>query len=337
MKALPIVLTALLSGLAPPGFAGTPERLILAGFFPNAAPATASQEPPPAAATPAPEKTPDDGATATPAMPMPMPIPMPAAPPQLQNLIDEFLTTSQEVKNAPAVDVPVRFKGPAERPNWFQVLLVTSDDNPLMTEECKKQAMSFSVDRLRQVMGFDSDGAALQAAAMHMQEHRNHILSEGLSYSDYLRELAECRAFCAPLVAHLANCHVLSVARQPHGIVLFPFNSATLDARYSGDQGLIATVKRELDGRPEGKVLLIGRSSKTGGLKYNRRLAGQRALAVRDALMAAGLPQERIESMWFGWEPPQITTDVAAEYGLQTLLDSKGAAAMNQSVIMVIY
>jgi len=330
MKTQGIILAGLLSCsglLFPPVTAGEPLRL--AGFFlaqpvstaktTNARTTRSSQEAPPTV-------------TIHPARP-----PAPVQAPQLENLIDEFMATSKQIKNQPGVDEPVKFSGPAQRPNWFQVLQVTTNDNPLMTEKCKRQAMHFSIEQLRKTMGLENDAMAMRAAAEHMQHHRDFILNNHVSYSDYLRELAECRAFCAPLVAHLANCHILSVARRPHGVVLFPFNSASLDRRYTGDQGLLTMVKRQLDDNPTSKVALIGRSSRIGSLKYNRRLAGQRTLAVRDALVSAQVPPDRIEAMWFGWEPPQITTQVASEYGMKQLLNEKGAAAINQSVVMVIY
>ena len=55
-----------------------------------------------------------------------------------------------------------------------------------------------------------------------------------------------------------------------------------------------------LDARPDDKVLLIGRASKIGDLRYNRRLSGQRALAVRDVLLAKGVAANRIETLWLG-------------------------------------
>lgn len=257
--------------------------------------------------------------------------------PGLQNLIDEFVSTSSDIKGRPGGETAVDFKAASGRPNWFQVLLVTRDDNPLMSRACKQQAVRFSVDSMRQAMGIEDDDKALKAAAMHIQEHLQFAQRNRVSYSDYLKALAECREFCAPLVAQLANCHILSVARRTHGIVLFPFDSAELDRRYREQGSIVTRIRQHLDASPQSKVLLIGRASKVGSLKYNRRLAAQRVLSVRDALLEKGVHPERIETMWFGWEPPQITPFVAAEYGLKTLMAREGARRMNQSVMMVLY
>jgi len=82
---------------------------------------------------------------------------------------------------------------------------------------------------------------------------------------------------------------------------------------------------------------VIGRASRIGDLRYNRRLPGQRALAAKDLLVARGVPEERIRTQWFGWEPPQISTDVAYEYGMKDLFEREGPLRMNQSVMLVVY
>ncbi len=168
-----------------------------------------------------------------------------------------------------------------------------------------------------------------------MQQHQDFVRSHEISYSGYLKEVAECRAFCAPLVANLMKCQVLSVSRNVHGIVLFGLGSDSVDARYA--QGTIANVTSRLAQDDESKVVLIGRASKVGDLKYNRRLAARRALAARDSLIEQGVPRDRIETMWFGWEPPQISSWVADEYGMRDLYNQEGPLRMNQSVMLVIY
>lgn len=255
--------------------------------------------------------------------------------PDLESLMNEFMATGEAIEDRPGGGGPVTFGGPPGKPNWFQTLTVTQEQNPLLEEECREQAMDFSVNSLRQIQGTDSDAEALRAAAEHMRSHQDFIQSGKVSYSAYLKEVADCPAFCAPLVANLMKCHILSVARHPHGIVLFPLGSDQVDERY--EEGIIERMARQLDEDPQRKLLLIGRASRIGDLDYNRRLAARRVLAVRDLLMERGVALERIHTLWFGWEPPQISEFVAAEYGIESLHREVGDMAINQSVVMVIH
>jgi len=255
--------------------------------------------------------------------------------PEIDSLIHEFMATGDAVRGRPGGQEEVSFPGPPERPNWFQALAVTSDANPMLERQCKEDAMSLSVDSLRHVQGAAEGAEAMQAAVAHMQEHQRFIRENRVSYADYLKEIAECRSFCAPLVASLVRCHVLSVARQPHGIVGFELDSSSVEPEFR--EGILEEVALRLEQHPEEKVLLVGRASQIGDLRYNRRLSAQRALAVKDHLVARGVDESRIETMWLGWEPPQITESVAAEYGLAELYRHQGGQRINQSVMVVTY
>jgi len=255
--------------------------------------------------------------------------------PEIDSLIHEFMATGDAVRGRPGGQEEVSFPGPPGRPNWFQALAVTSDANPMLERQCKEDAMSLSVDSLRHVEGAAEGAEAMQAAVAHMQEHQRFIRENRVSYADYLKEIAECRSFCAPLVASLVRCHVLSVARQPHGIVGFDLDSSSVPPE--SREGILEEVALRLEQHPEEKVLLVGRASQIGDLRYNRRLSAQRALAVKDHLVARGVDESRIETMWLGWEPPQITESVAAEYGLAELYQSQGGQRINQSVVVVTY
>jgi outer membrane protein OmpA-like peptidoglycan-associated protein len=253
----------------------------------------------------------------------------------LDQLVDEFMATSEATAGRPGGQEPARFPGPEGRPDWFQLLVVTRAENPLLEEECKKQALQLSVDRFAAYRGIEDEAEAVRAAAEHIRMHQDFVHSHGISYADYLREIAECKAFCAPVVASLIQCQVLSVARKPHGIVLFEMDSDAVDVRYEG--GSLSNLVSQLDKDASSKVALIGRASRIGDLRYNRRLSARRALAVRDTLIELGVAPERVETMWFGWEPPQLSDWIAGEYGMGDLYASEGPLRMNQSVIAVVY
>ncbi|MFQ5664855.1 MAG: OmpA family protein [Candidatus Binatia bacterium] len=254
---------------------------------------------------------------------------------EVEHLMHEFLSTGESIEEQPGGTEPLQFPGPPNKPNWFQALMVTRDENPLLERQCKKQALEFSIESLRLAKGAKSNAEALRAAAEHMKHHQDFIKNNKISYAKYLQEIAECRTFCGPLVANLIKCHVLSVARHTHGIVLFKLDSDAINPRYQA--GAISVVARQLQEHSDSKVLLIGRASKIGELTYNRQLAARRTLAVRDSLLAKGISFERIKVMWFGWEPPQISSFVATEYGLEDLFHEAGLQEINQSVTMVLY
>ena len=255
--------------------------------------------------------------------------------PNVDDLLGELLTTSRAIEGRPGGSDLVEFPGGADRPSWFEALVVTDAANPLLEEDCKKQALQLSVASLREAKGLDSDEEALRVATAHVREHVDFVKSHGISYAGYLRSVAECRGFCGPLVTHLIQCQILSVARSTHGVLLFDFDSFDVDQRYV--DGMLQQMQSQLAADPSRRAVLIGRASKIGDLRYNRRLAALRALAVRDRLLELDVDPEQISTMWFGWEPPQITASVADEYGLRDLFDREGMQRMNQSVVAVVY
>jgi outer membrane protein OmpA-like peptidoglycan-associated protein len=242
----------------------------------------------------------------------------------LDELIDEFMTASRATADRPGGEERAEFPGAEGRPDWFQLLAVTRAENPLLEEQCKAQALELSVAHFGEVQGIDDEREAVRAAAEHI-----------ISYSDYLRDISECRSFCAPVVARLMQCQVLSVARKPHGIVLFDLDSSALDTRY--EDGALSNLVTQLGKDPARRVALIGRASRLGDLRYNRRLSARRALAVRDRLIDLGVEAARLETMWFGWEPPQLSAWVADQYGMRGLYDRVGELRINQSVVAVVY
>jgi len=255
--------------------------------------------------------------------------------PDIESLIDDFMSTADDVRGRPGGEDEIVPEGPSHKPNYYQVLTVTKRGNPLLEEECRKEALEFAVVSIGNYYDEHERNEALMAATNHMQEHQEFIKKNQISYSEYLQEISECKEFCGPLVATLMKCHILSAARHEHGIVLFAIDSDQVTHEY--ESGIIASVVRKLQTDSGLKVLLIGRASRIGDLPHNRRLSARRALAVKDKLLANGIAESRINAMWFGWEPPQISTWIAEEYELDHLYHQKGKAQMNQSVMLVLY
>ncbi|MDT8448816.1 MAG: OmpA family protein [Wenzhouxiangellaceae bacterium] len=246
----------------------------------------------------------------------------------------ELFDTSNAISDKAGADEPVTFSGD-DQPRWLQGLTVTKSDNPMLESRCREQALAANTERLQAEGGYGPDAETLQATMEHMEMHHAFIRDNRISYGEYLKTLAQCTEFCAPLVASLMQCHVLSVARRPHGIVLFELDSSRVDERFRG--GVIDEMAAEYEAADDARILVIGRASQIGNLEYNRRLAAQRALAVRDELTGRGVPFDRIRPIWFGWEPPQIDEMIAAEYGISDLMTQYGETGVNQSVVMVIF
>ena len=253
----------------------------------------------------------------------------------IQRTVDELFETSESISENPGGDEPVVFDGPGDEPRWLQGLTVTKSRNPMLTRECRKQAMRTSLSALREQHGYASDSAAMNDAVQHMFEHRDFIRDNEVSHVEYLRSIAQCEKYCAPLIASMMQCHKLSVARHPHGVVMFELGESTVKPQYR--DGVIQEVAAKYNSGEGTNILLIGRASHIGDLRYNRRLSAQRALAVRDALIEAGVPMDAIRPLWFGWEPPQIDAATAEEYGIAAMFEEMGRQKLNQSVVMVIF
>jgi outer membrane protein OmpA-like peptidoglycan-associated protein len=77
----------------------------------------------------------------------------------------------------------------------------------------------------------------------------------------------------------------------------FDFNSDVITA---GGRANIAAVVKTLMADPTARVVLAGRASKLGTNAYNYELSERRAKAVQAALIAAGVPADRISVTWTG-------------------------------------
>jgi len=87
--------------------------------------------------------------------------------------------------------------------------------------------------------------------------------------------------------------------------VYFNFDQAGLvpDAQQLLDQ-VSAQAKRD----PNLHVVLVGKADRTGTDQYNMTLSQRRADAVRNALVASGIPADRIAMRWVGEREPPIPT-----------------------------
>lgn len=95
----------------------------------------------------------------------------------------------------------------------------------------------------------------------------------------------------APAAAQAAGDDAASV-RVEDGVVKFYFATAKADLVPGAEEVLADVVKGVAEGK---KAVISGFHDATGDAARNAELAKQRAFAVRDALKALGVPEDRIE------------------------------------------
>jgi outer membrane protein OmpA-like peptidoglycan-associated protein len=103
----------------------------------------------------------------------------------------------------------------------------------------------------------------------------------------------------AAVVADPAAADAASV-RVENGVVKFYFATAKADVAAGANEALADVVKGVAEGK---KAVVSGFHDATGDAARNEELAKQRAFAVRDALKALGVAEDKIEL-----KKPEVTT-----------------------------
>lgn len=89
-------------------------------------------------------------------------------------------------------------------------------------------------------------------------------------------------------------------------VLYFENANDTLTAESRAELGRIVSV---VQGRASADVSIVGHTDTTDSAAANAALGLRRAVLVRDQLLAAGLPQERIETTSHGEADPLVPTD----------------------------
>jgi len=196
-----------------------------------------------------------------------------------------------------------------------------SAENPLVTDEDRQQWLAAAI----RTVGRDK-------ALEHLRAEAQKLASGEVDRAHWYEHVAACERVCNKVVSGLLHAHVRRVRELPHKLVLFPTDSKDV----TGDQlrevdALLAEVVRR-GGTGDTEMLLIGRASRTGAKAYNRRLSEQRVASVRGALQSRGIPGDHVHGFGLGYEPPQITEEIARAYDLDPTLTSE---QRNRSVLVV--
>ena len=89
---------------------------------------------------------------------------------------------------------------------------------------------------------------------------------------------------------------------QQMDTVLFAYDSAQVDA---AQESKVAAAAQYLKSNASAKVTLEGNCDERGSREYNMALGERRALAVRTALVNAGIDASRIQTKSYGKEKPK--------------------------------
>ncbi len=212
----------------------------------------------------------------------------------------------------------------------------TSNNNPTLTTECHEGAMQQALETMMTNMDLDHDHA-VEKIEGHIRE-RQAFEKSGITYGDYIAHVAECKNLCNVVVTELVGCHIRAVANFGPELVVFDINKHSVNPNDYRSNEAIRSIARRLKDEPAKNVLLIGRGSRTGDIGYNRRLSGLRAASIGNRLsIDHSVNTSRIKPLAFGYEPPQITAEIAQAYDMHDLYRQEGDHRANQSVLMVVY
>jgi len=93
--------------------------------------------------------------------------------------------------------------------------------------------------------------------------------------------------------------------RAQEFVVLFNTGEATLTP---DDQQTLGTVATTMRTRPGARLTVVGKADTIGGTADNLSLSERRAHAVRNDLVAVGVPPDEIQVSWTGEGQPNVPT-----------------------------
>jgi OOP family OmpA-OmpF porin len=94
---------------------------------------------------------------------------------------------------------------------------------------------------------------------------------------------------------------LVAFTQEERSILYFAFDSANID---DTNNALIQQVVALLKQYRASQIRIIGHASSEGSASYNQKLSEQRANAVRQAIVAAGIDADRVEAVGAGEDQP---------------------------------
>lgn len=109
--------------------------------------------------------------------------------------------------------------------------------------------------------------------------------------------------------AEAADCEAKLRKAAASGVILFESSSATIAAKSNATLDQLASVAK---GCAKGRIRVEGHTDSTGRAAFNKTLSEQRATAVADYLVKAGVAADRVEAEGYGAEKPVASNSTSA-------------------------
>ena len=134
----------------------------------------------------------------------------------------------------------------------------------------------------------------------------NHEAEEDNWYASITDEhVKPCRDEFEAAMAQLAPAPVQGVAPGTY-IVLFDFDKSNIN---DAAQAVINQVIADYNANKSTAISVTGHTDRAGSDAYNEKLSERRADAVREAVIAGGIPAEAITTAWKGESENAVPTE----------------------------
>jgi OOP family OmpA-OmpF porin len=139
----------------------------------------------------------------------------------------------------------------------------------------------------------------LQAYGQRLDESTTEIASTSWGWTGIQMAAASSGSSEAPTVASAP------ATRHDAYNVYFAFDKSKLTLK---GHGVVDAAVKATRGDPTSRITLVGKADRSGTDPYNMALSERRADRVRDAMVAEGVPADRIDTQWVGEREPPVPT-----------------------------
>ena len=241
-------------------------------------------------------------------------------------------------------------KAAAARSQPAPIVLGTGVASPKINQNqgCEKLALEIAIDRHAKVKNVPR-GVAQQTVVAHFnaeqQKLQEHLKGrQPMTVGDFADHIFKCRGACKPYMAAFIQCAISRLSRSDRkAFVQFPVDEKQIPSQYRWPLRRLARFARQNDKH----ILIVGSSSRlpneaNTAWRYNLDLARSRAAGVRTFLTDRGVPEDRVSTVFLGWDPPRFSNPaIASEWGgeFETLWSSftRDKVYLDQNAMVFVY